>query len=411
MNEDVKNVLSDHEVDQKINDEMERKLTEDEQLAIDIEKAKDAVEPDPSLKKPVLTRTVVDPISMMPIGAQQVVDDIPYEDLEPEVKEVIDKYNINPDSVFEDLMTLNSVTEKQVAAALEDTIFQVNELSQEDLTKLTEVVNDYLSKIPCNYYDKLPIKVKEQLDIEAAKAGATLQESKQLKNSIAKELVEEITNTIIISSDNFDISSVIGKIKEVGDEAQSDINAAQASIRIVQTTSVIKDYETKIKEAEEAGDLERAEKLRSSEAYNALLETMDLGDFKEFCKKVKIKKFDLEKPNKIFRDFNNKYYNHKLMIHDISVCPEILKVHLKNHIDDMGYLKVLIAFCKYATNMNPNNTRDHLLMYWFVENIWMMQVIAPKGLIITTEIRTQNMIDYYLTCIRNLEEAINNMKK
>lgn len=148
--------------------------------------------------------------------------------------------------------------------------------------------------------------------------------------------------------------------------------------------------------------VEKLEKIKSviDEAYN-------LTNFSEYCKHVRIKKFDLEKPKKVFLSFNAKYLKHSNNINDIQYCPVVLDRHIIG--DSKSNMKLCLAFCKYCTNYSPDNIEEHSFMYYFIKNIILLDRINPKGLMYDSlDEKSKKFYDGFLDNIKKCILNLNN---
>ena len=104
---------------------------------------------------------------------------------------------------------------------------------------------------------------------------------------------------------------------------------------------------------------------------NRIDDTVSLDELKEFAFRCKIKQFDLEKWDRIFNEFLNKYKNSSNNIYDINLADKVLSRVLKNELDSKIFL---ICFCRYCRNMNQENIMDHVFMYYTIYNCVMSDV-------------------------------------
>ena len=169
------------------------------------------------------------------------------------------------------------------------------------------------------------------------------------------------------------------------------------------------------KKAEIDASIERAKSENNEDAIKELTlmkegleDAYTLNKFSEAIKSIKIKKFDLEKPDRVYSIFYTKYENHRYNISDIKSCPSILSRHLKD-IPEKELLKFCLCFCKYIQNMSPNNIAEHAFMYYFIRNIYLLDSLNPRGGLY--ESLTGKEKDFYDSFTSAIRIAINNMKK
>ena len=123
--------------------------------------------------------------------------------------------------------------------------------------------------------------------------------------------------------------------------------------------------------ASKAEDPQKADiLLKVSDAYKQAYTLEDM--FNSYCKgKPKIKSIDVEKIQKHYFTFNDKYRKSKWVIRDVAMLAPILDRNLDKDIDMKDILTFIAIFLKYTEmkNMNPENIWDHTFMYYVVFNI------------------------------------------
>lgn len=319
---------------------------------------------------------------------------------------IIDDNDIDVDNMIDYMINGSSVTTESLSKLLsKDKTY--SDLSISEMQQLAELINDHLNHVNINnYYDRLPTTFKSII-IQRVGRGLT---NKQLMNSLARDIVDELSMEYALSDPSADLDKAIEEIKIAGKELQEDLGKLSGGIHV---SMVTKNIETMKKQKEKLiadGKTELAEQLQVK-VIDPMEETITLSKFKEFCKKVKIKKYDLERPDKVFRSFNTKYFTHKKNINDINSCPKVLAEHIKDHVEDNGIYKVCIAFCKYCMNFTPDDAIQHNFMYYFIKNIHIMNLICPRGIIIENDkdISDESM-KFYITFRDNIRECIENIR-
>jgi len=279
-------------------------------------------------------------------------------------------------------------------------------MSSEDIIILMKIMNDHINgKMEDHeYYETLPNSLKSAIVMQI-RGGSN---NKKLKNGLAKGLISELCFEYMANDSTNDLQNVMNMINEASEELNAGIANINASVSVMVTNDIVNKLKTKMTEAENNDDQETYERL--NDLITSIEAATTLDEFKEFCKTVKIKKYDIERPDKIFNSFNNKYITHRLNINDIRTCPIIMSEHFKDHVEDYGVWRVCIAFCKYCKNMSPDVPTDHAFMYYFIKNIQLIDMIYPKGIIIETDEMEIQVKEFYDTFIINMNECINNIK-
>ena len=127
--------------------------------------------------------------------------------------------------------------------------------------------------------------------------------------------------------------------------------------------------------AEKEGKIKEAQQLRDvSAAYDEACTLNKMYDMYENTGKLRVKKFDIEKPQKLYQSIRDKYAHTKLTIRDVAMLEPILDRHLPEYIDMDDIKTFLVIFCKYCMNFNPSNIAEHTFMYYFVYNICILDM-------------------------------------
>lgn len=280
----------------------------------------------------------------------------------------------------------------------------VNQL--EDISKISSLVKDFNDgKKISGIYDRFPDSMKPALYKMAAKAasenGAMI--NRQVLNFVARATLEEIATEFNKNNISNEIDDLFRKLYDEIKGTIKDISKEGGNIFM----STIEDrkvaIDAAIEKAKAANDMASVEKFQ--EINKASYDSYHLTDFSEYCKTVKIKKFYLEKPSKIFDDFGYKFRDHKYPIDDISKCPELLETH---GIDFNDALKLCIAFCLYCSNMKPENYNEYIFMYYFIRNIIILDRLNYNNDSYDTMDDKSKI--YYDGFIANIKKCISNFK-
>lgn len=395
MNEN-KNPFQEN-VEDLIEKELNRDLVEDEKLAASLRSNNVAplAMPEATFEKddmkPVMVQSCYNPATGIntPISTMEIDKDL------SEIDHIAEEFDFDPDALLEKMMNDQQISMEKIS----DYVSKNHPtLPDEDIKAIVVTTMDHINKIPINYYKKLPESIQSQ--INQAIAGVDQNNIKSLRNTTARSFVEDIVNGCTIENGGVDINDCITEIRNVGKELNDEISGIETGMRINMITKIIDSYN---KKKEEDPNIE------PNAIVEALRQSIILTEFMEFCKTVRIKKFELEKL-KPFEDFNRKYYTHTLNIHDIRSCPTILSKHIQNHKDDDGVYKVCLAFCKYCLNYSPDIPEQHMFMYYFVENIYLLDLICPGGVIVENNNRSKEMMEFYHTHVTALKKCIENIR-
>ena len=289
------------------------------------------------------------------------------------------------------------VDESQVKAILSD-----NDITDmKDIVQITGLIERRIKGEQFNPYPLFPEKIQLEINSQLAMMGKTSDRHSRsmIANMILDQMVEEYK-----SRNTMDLDDAFLKLGEDARKLAMETSIEMSDLYLELDSARREAIQESINNAEEKGDTEAAQKFKNIE--HALDESIDLNDFAEYCKTVKIKKFDIEKPSRVYDIIYNKYRNHKNVINDISQCPKILDKHIKDNHE--GNVKVCLAFCKYCANKSPDNIEDHTFMYYFIRNIIMLDRMNPNGE--NTGDMKQETSQYYLRFLNAIKKCISNIK-
>ena len=255
-------------------------------------------------------------------------------------------------------------------------------------------------------YNEFPPSVKNMITMSnitsATKAKDVLDKSalRLAANYLLDQLVKEYKKS---AQAFIDLDIMLANFDKETAKMVSDTSRELGNMMISTDTARKARIDNAIEECKSKGNTDGVEKLEKMKG--AIDDAYNLDKFIEFCSHVKIKKFDLEKPSRIYSYFTTKYANHENNINDIRMCPDILDRHIPNNHENN--LKLCLAFCKYTMNMSPDNVEEHTFMYYFIRNIITIDRINPKGMSYETMDETSKA--YYDGFIANINKCISNL--
>lgn len=287
---------------------------------------------------------------------------------------------------------LEYITNKNNGSLLND-IASETELSSETIRALLEIVNKKMNNEDFNIYKEFPQEIQKMIDkyMTNMQIPAFSTEGRRFRNMICDELISEFISNISLNRVQTDFNKEIETLFSKGSTELAD--------------SIVGYTEERNKKYREYA--EKMEDEDKKKQVNAILDKIDeaynLTELKEFAKKCKIKKFDLEKPEKIFSDFLRKYENSKYNVYDINMTRPILYRNLNtgdeeeyNQKDIDGFL---VCFCKQCMNKRSDIVIDHSYMYYVIYNIVLMDM--NKG-------EQKHVSDKF---IENIKEVIINLRE
>lgn len=276
------------------------------------------------------------------------------------------------DSYLEELDKIDAehveLSESSITKTLETNYGQ--ELSLDDLKKVQSAIEKFKNDDKITYND-MPDPIKKEIaktitSMTDQSGSAVYVGNKELRNQMAREFIgtviqesyaEEFSKTMI------DLQKDIDRIsKNEISKIYSNATIRQRDIMENKTIEIAKEIESK--------EPEKAKLLR--EISYSFKQSYLLEDMYKTCRdtgKLRVKYIEMEKPSKVYKDFNMKYEKSKYAIKNFEMLEPILDRHLPDYIDMKYIRKFLIIFCKYCKNMNPNKIQDHVFMYYFITNI------------------------------------------
>ena len=218
-------------------------------------------------------------------------------------------------------------------------------------------------------FKDLPDEIKVHVDSFLKTHGvATFSvESNTIRNTIAESLISEYITNIEMEKISNEYQDMIDNIfTEMNDEISpifKDYNQSREDM----LNAMIRDVKDEDK------------KKLAADILDMIHESYSLNKFKELAKRVKVKKFDMEKPQKLFFNIQHKYENSKYKFYELVWVTNVLHKHLKNHgiieeDDRVSALKFILAYCKVCQNYKPENPVEHVFMYYTAYNIILLDI-------------------------------------
>lgn len=247
------------------------------------------------------------------------------------------------------------------------------ELSEESTLKLVDLVNHRMVDENYPVYRNYPDELKDMINKYVISMGIPIlsKQAKTMRNSISEMIIDEFISDTQANRIQKDFNS---EIESLFEKSGNEI----ASTVIGYTSDRNNQYR---KYAEGLEDEEKKQKILS------ILDTIDeaykLTELKEFSKKCKIKKFELEKPERIYDTIMQKYEKSTYNIYDIKMAIPILFRNLNEGKENFEYLEkhviaFFLAFCKQCINKKIEVVTDHAYMYYVLYNVVLMDINKGK---------------------------------
>lgn len=233
-----------------------------------------------------------------------------------------------------------------------------------DISDIDGYMKRYINnEIPENeLYNSLPDMLKMQVDMVSSKYMNQNKAAKVLLDDLSKTFVEfEDISVYIDQLDDYQ-SQYNNEIDKLNDIMYKTIRTNEDDLNILKKTR-----EEKLSNNEDTSDID--------EYIKGIERLSNLDDMFKYFYKVKIKKIYLEKPHKIYNNFNRHFIdNKKFSIIGVDTLVNVLD-NLFN--DIIMAHTITIAFCLYCDKFLdlPNNLADNTFVYYFIRNIHMINVL------------------------------------
>lgn len=331
----------------------------------------------------------VDPIS----GEKNVLNTNELSESQKEFEEKLSEFGDSIDS-YDPIDTPIELEDiKEVLNNNQSEAFAKYDLSDSAIIELLEVVKKYKEKGVIKY-NELPSEVKVYIDNylkQQGVAGFTV-EANTIRNTITEMMIEEFISNIEMNKFQNEFNS---QMENIMDEMNDQISP------------LFKDYNESrdeylkniIEKLNDPNKKELAENI-----IDSIHDSFALERFKEAAPKIKVKKFDIEKPQKIFTSFVAKYRDNQYKIYDPAMIVNILDDELKKHklIDEndmTSSIKLVIAFCKFCQNYKPEVPYEHAFMYYFTYNIVLLRVY-----------KKEQYDEYAPVLLKNIKDVLDKLK-
>ena len=246
----------------------------------------------------------------------------------------------------------------------------VGKYSISDMTaiQLLKVVNRKRNNETIKFND-LPEEIKEHINKYCRENGVVGYSNRDnyIRNELTNQLLDEYIDQIGLIKIQDDFSK---SIEEMYNEAGKELSP------------MFKEYNDNraeyLKKMTEKIEDEEKKKV-AEEVIDSINDAYQLNRIRDLDHTIKIKKYYLEEPKKIYNNFQFRYKDSKYEIYDLSMVETILDRHLKSKnfipADDKDTArKIMIAFALFCQNYNLNNPQDHAFMYYFTYNVILLDI-------------------------------------
>lgn len=314
-------------------------------------------------------QTSIDPNSgeVAVVGSLEELSDQIEEDTFEKILGDIDNIDINTtpgDLKVEDVMDYLSKENPTTKSMISEISDEAN-ISEESIRCILDIANRRSSGEDFSVYKAFTPEIRKMVDDYIQKIGtAPMDQSvqaKTLRNRISESLIDDFISNVSYEKMKTDFTKEIESIFEQGtkDIAEKVIGYTKAKNQAYREA------------AEKIEDPEKKAKLLA--VLDSIDEAYNLTGLKNFSKKCKIKKFDLEKPQRYYEEFKDKYTDSAYNIYDINMARPILYRSLNkvtpDEYSDKDVDAFFVCFCKQVQNYSEKDVIQHAYMYYLLYNI------------------------------------------
>jgi hypothetical protein len=319
-------------------------------------------------------------------------DDETFEEMYERIKNSDIDFNASSPLTKEEVITF--LSDKNNKFLVQDLIEDNDvDIDAETLQGLLSVANRRIAKEEFNVYKELPEKIRDMIDKYTLSMGISLidKRSKVFKKQVSEALLDDFISNINMDRIKHDFSVELEGIFNKASEEISEEIVGYSELKIAKYREAVEKME------------DPAKKEKLTNILNNIQEAYDLNTLKEFAKKCKIKKFDLEKPRRVFNNFTSKYKDSPYTIYSIDMVRPIVFRNInkdEEEFSDDDVNAFFIAFCRQTQAMSPDNPIEHAYMYYVIYNIVLSDINKSE--------KTKNISEKFM---ENVKEVIHNLKE
>lgn len=302
----------------------------------------------------------IDPFSGLARPTDESVDyengsDVSFEDLVERAKsgDFEEKVEITEDDI-----------EKQINN--DNDFFKDLDLSSTATLQILNVTKRVQNGEKFSVFKALPLEVQERLNnyMSINGIGDHSARSNEIRNDLAEMIINEFITNISFEKYTMDFQKEMNSLQNKVNEELSTMYMDYNENRDKYIRSLIEDTDDEEKK-KIVGDI-----------LDSIQDGFDLNRIKEAAHnhKIKIKRFDIEKPKRSFDGFLNRYQKSTYNIYSIYTVYEVLVRHFKEEATNEEILKFLIAICKVTQNYKPENPVEHAFMYYAMYNPLLLDI-------------------------------------
>lgn len=264
------------------------------------------------------------------------------------------------------------VTADDVKSHRETTLGEM-EISDATALELIKLINSHRRGDKIRF-SQLPQQIADQLldymtDVLEVPVNDFSERSNRIRNEVADAIIQEFYKNIELDKVVEDYNN---KIEHLYDDTVNDISPIFKQYNENSTN-----YFKKL--VDESEDPEK--KKLGEEILGAIDDAYSFKRVIDIIPRTRIKKFEVDKPNRVFDFIHGKYNDPYHHIYNLYGCAMTLARHLHNNklIDDAlearnTAIKIMIVMCKVCQNYKSSYPPEHAFMYYSTYNIYLLDI-------------------------------------
>lgn len=249
-----------------------------------------------------------------------------------------------------------------------------SKISEDACQKLADLANERLGSNDPDLVTNFEDLPKEVQDIIVSLYKSAIPQNGPVSEKILNQAYNGYTNDLI--NDLYLIAATNSALREFNTQTNIIYNEAQDTI-----LPMIQDYEeSKEKALRESlkNITDPKERQDIEDTLDAMADAYSLKPLIEAASKIRVKKFDIEKPSRAYNVVHSKYRRDpRYNIYSLTSAQPVLSNHLyknglitkEDHDKNITAIKFLVIFAKYCANFHPQVVKEHTFIYYVVYNI------------------------------------------
>lgn len=302
--------------------------------------------------------------------------------IEEEVQEVYDgnhKYFIPKDSINygdkkDSLDKLLDMDEEEIKKSVDISISNekiieslqpvIPGIDSDDIVSFLKVLERYRKGEKISYYQELSESFKNKIDSTLGSNVGKGVKRNDVRNYLITNLFDQIIQDNYFETAFIDLDKAISReMEEATEGIKKDFTSYNLNNRAIVEKLPLQAEKIKETNPEQADKLlSFVDNFKEAYTYNKFIEAINKG-------KCRSKTIEIEKIERLLRDFNNRYKDTKFTIQAVETIYPVLLDKLGDEYSEEYIRRFLIAFIKYSNKLDNTKLNDHVFMYYFIKNI------------------------------------------